>query len=202
MRINKYEKINGNKYKLFLDNGQVITLYEDVILDNKLLFKNSIESLDKIIKDNDNYDIYYKCVKYILIRLRSINEVKEYLKRKNIEEEFINVIINKLLGNKLLNDELFTKAFINDKLKFSTMGEYKIAGELNNHHIDNNIINKYISLIDEDIIREKINKLINKNIKSNKKYKGILLKDKIYKYLLGLGYKSESIIQELNNYNF
>ena len=35
----KYEKINQDKYKIYLDNRKTITIHEDVILKNKLLYK-------------------------------------------------------------------------------------------------------------------------------------------------------------------
>ena len=108
----------------------------------------------------------------------------------------------KISKNNLLNDTIFTQAFINDKLNFTTMGPYKIELELKKHNIDNNIISKCISTIDEDIIYEKINKLITKFIKSNKKYKGFLLKNKIYTNLINLGYSSSMILEVLNNYEF
>ena len=40
MKILKFKKTSKDKYKLFLDNNEVITLYEDVIIDNDLLIKN------------------------------------------------------------------------------------------------------------------------------------------------------------------
>ena len=79
------------------------------------------------------------------------------------------------------------------------MGPYKIEQELKKHQIDSSIINKYLSLIDENILEEKINKQINKLIKSNKKKTN--LKNKIYNNLLSSGYSSSFILENLNNYN-
>ena len=197
MKIIKYQKKNNNNYEIIFENNEKITLHEDIILKYKLLYKQNIDSnfLEKIINDNNNYKIYDKCIKYISIRLRSINEIKEYLKRNNIEDNLSQEIIEKLKRNNQLNDEIFTKAFINDKLKFTTMGPYRIELELQRHNIDNDIIKKYIHEIDEEILKEKINKQITKLIK-NKKNKNI-----IYNKLLNLGYSSEFILSNLNNYN-
>ena len=189
---------------MFLEDGSTIDTYEDVILKNNLLYKKDIDdSLYNIIMNDNVYEeAYSKSINYIGIRLRSINEMKVYLKSKKYSEEVINIIIERLIKNNLLNDTIFTQAFINDKLNFTTMGPYKIELELKKHNIDNNIISKCISTIDEDIIYEKINKLITKFIKSNKKYKGFLLKNKIYTNLINLGYSSSMILEVLNNYEF
>ena len=202
MKIIKYQKKGNSEYQIYLDNGEKLTLHEDTILKNNLLYKKEIdrELYDYLIKDNNKYDIYNKCVKYIGVRLRSINEIREYMLRKEIPDNLIDDTINRLIKNKLLDDETFTKAFINDKLNFTTMGPYRIEQELKKHKIDSQIINKYINEIDYDFLEEKINKQINKLIKSNKKKTN--LKNKIYNNLLNLGYSSSFILENLNKYDF
>ena len=202
MKIIKYEKKGNNTYKIYLENNQTITVYEDVILKNNLLYKKEIdiELLEKISNDNLYEEIYNKCVKYISVRIRSIYEIKEYLRKKEIDTSLIEITIEKLLKNNLLNDEIFAKAFINDKLNFTTMGPYRIEQELKKHKIDQNIISKYLYNIDEEIIDNKINKQIIKLMKSNKKKQNV--RNKIYMNLLSLGYSNEMILRNINNYDF
>ena len=98
MKIIKYEKKGNNTYKIYLENNQTINLYEDVIIKNNLLYKKEIDEflLEKLDIDNNKEDIYNKCVKYISVRIRSINEIKEYLKRKEIDNILIeNTIFGK-----------------------------------------------------------------------------------------------------------
>lgn len=202
MKIIKYEKKGNNTYKVYLENNQTIILYEDIILKYNLLYKKEIDEtlLKKIDKDNSEEEIYTKCIKYISVRIRSIYEVEEYLKRKSIEESIIEKIVDKLLSNGLLNDETFTKAFIHDKINFTTMGPFKIEQELKKHKIDSDIIYKYLGDITEDTIDNKINKQIEKLIKTTKKNKNI--RNKIYMNLLSLGYSNEMILRNINNYDF
>jgi len=202
MKIIKYEKKGNTTYKIYLENNQIITVYEDVILKNNLLYKKEIdlELLEKISNDNLYEEIYNKCVKYISVRIRSIQEIKEYLGKKEIDTSLIEITIDKLLKNNLLNDERFAKAFINDKLNFTTMGPYRIEQELKKHKIDKNIITKNLYNIDEKIIDNKINKQIIKLMKSNKKKQNI--RNKIYMNLLSLGYSNEMILRNINNYDF
>ena len=201
MKIIKYEKKANGNYQIYLDNNQKIKLNEDIILKYKLLYKEEIDEflLGEMIQENNNYDIYNKCVNYIGVRLRSINEMKEYMERKNVDNDIINETLDRLINNKLLDDEVFTKAFIKDKLNFTTMGPYRIELELQKHKIDNNIITKYIYEIDNSLLEEKINKQINKLIKSNKNKTN--LKNKIYNNLLNLGYSSSFILDNLNKYD-
>ena len=200
--IDKYEKNGKGKYRLFLGNGEVIDTYDDVILENELLLKKSIDTstYDKIMKDNNIVEYYNMACKYISIRLRSTKEIKDYLIRKGINSCDIDIVIDKLVNNKILNDDIFTEAFIKDKLRFSNMGEYRIINELKKHNIDSDIINKYSYLIDEDVMSERVIKLVDKQIRINRKLDNYKLRNKIYNNLMGLGYSSNTIVSVLNNY--
>ena len=202
MKIEKYESMNNGQYKIYLSDGTILKINSDVIINNNLLYKKEIDNtlLNKILKENDNANIYNKCVKYISVRLRSKKEIIDYLKKLNIDNTAD--IIDKLTKNNLINDEVFTKAFIKDKINFTSYGPYRIRQELNKYNIDNEIIDKYIKDIDEEILIGKIDKQINKMIKSNRKYSGNILKSKIYNNLYNNGFDKDMIINILNNYNF
>lgn len=204
MKIEKYKKIKEDLYRVLLDNGEIIDIYEDVILANNLLYKSEIEQnlLDKINIEN-NYQLAYNIsVKYIMVRLRSINEIKVYLTKKGYSKDVIDKVIEKLIKNKLLDDEIFTKAYINDKLNFTNVGKYKLISELTTKmKVDNSVVYNVLESYKE-VWNDRIEKLINKYLKSNKKYRGNTLKNKLYIYLVNLGYDKDKVISVLNNYDF
>ena len=204
MKIEKYKKIKEDLYRVLLDNGEIIDIYEDVILANNLLYKSEIDQnlLDKINIEN-NYKLAYNIsVKYIMVRLRSINEIKVYLTKKGYSKDVIDKVIEKLIKNKLLDDEIFTKAYINDKLNFTNVGKYKLISELTTKmKVDNSIVYNVLESYKE-VWNDRIEKLINKYLKSNKKYRGNTLKNKLYIYLVNLGYDKDKVISVLNNYDF
>lgn len=204
MKIEKYKKIKEDLYRVLLDNGEIIDIYEDVILANNLLYKSEIDQslLDKINIEN-NYQLAYNIsVKYIMVRLRSINEIKVYLTKKGYSKDVIDKVIEKLIKNKLLDDEVFTKAYINDKLNFTNVGKYKLISELTTKmKVDNSVVHNVLESY-EEVWNDRIDKLINKYLKSNKKYLGDTLKNKLYIYLVNLGYDKDKVIPILNNYDF
>jgi len=202
MKIEKYKKISEGKYRIILDNGVITDIYEDVIVKNNLLYKKEIDLdlLNKIEEENNYEEAYNISLKYISVRLRSINEIRVYLKKKNIDEIIIDNTIERLVKNNFLNDEVFAKAFIKDKLNFTTMGKYKLINELSKLKVDSEIISKYIEEIDDDIWYERMEKIINKYLKSKKKYDKKTLKNKLYIYLVNLGYDKNLVINIINNY--
>ncbi len=202
MKIEKYEKIGALKYRLYLDNGEIIDTYDDVILENELLLKKELDAhlYNKILIDTNLQEYYNACVKYIQTRLRSTKEIDDYLKRKQVIEEDRIFIIEKLTKKGLLNDKYFTKCFIHDKLKFTNMGEYRIINELKKLNISTPIIEENKYLFNEEIIQEKINKKIEKAIKSNHKLDNYKLRNKLYNSLLRDGYNPSQVISSLNQY--
>lgn len=204
MQIIKYELTKKNNYNVYLSNGEVLTLHENVITENTLLLKKDIdkELYDKLNHDNQVYDLVEVSIKYISIRLRSIKELKDYLKKKNNSENIIEEAISKLIKLGYLDDNKFSKAFIKDKLNFTMMGDYKIKGELIKLGVSPEIIEENSYLLDDSLIKQKIKKIIEKDIRTNKKYSGVILKNKIYNHLVSAGYSKEKVIEVLNNYSF
>ena len=204
MKIEKYELTKKNKYNVFLSNGEVITLDERVITENELLLKKEVDKAlyNKVNKENRIYELIDIAIKYILVRKRSVKEIRDYLKKKEENLELIDIAIDKLIKLKYLDDNIFAKAFIKDKLMFTSMGDYKIKMELERLGVSHEIIDENISLIDESLLEDKIKKQIEKDIRTNKKYSGLALKNKIYNHLVTAGYSKEKIITILNNYSF
>ena len=202
MKIVKYTRLASGKYKVLFDNKKELILYESVIIDTNLLYKKEItnEEYNTLVNLNNYQDIYNKVIKYIGIRLRSKKEITDYLKKMDLSTEVIDDILNKLITNKYIDDERFSQAYIKDKYNFSNNGPYKIINELVKLGIDKDMAYTYTF----DIItneEEKINKLINKYVKSDKKHDWYYLRNKIYNNLINLGYSKEIVINILNNYN-
>lgn len=204
MQIIKYELTKNDKYNVFLSNGEVLVLSEKVITENELLFKKEIDNnlYDKINKENRICELMDVSIKYISFRLRSIKEIRDYLFKKKADTCEIDLVIDKLIKAGYLDDDRFAKAFIKDKINFTNYGDYKIKMELQRLGVISSIIEENILLFDDELIGSRIRKIIDKDIKINKKYSGINLKNKIYNHLLSQGYSKDKVISIMNDYDF
>lgn len=204
MKILKYKKGTKGRYKIYLDNDSILTLYEEVILKYNLLLSKEIDedTLIELDKYNQEYDVYYVALDSISRRFKSTYELKELLKRKEYPEDLIDIAIDKLTKQGYLNDKSFTKSYINTAIMTSNKGPRKIERELIDKKIDKNIIYEEIVVFTEDIQKEKINKLINKGIKANNSRGGIVLKQKIFNDIKNLGYDIDIINLVISDYNF
>lgn len=204
MEIVKYELMKKNIYNVYLSNGEVLELDESVITNNELLLKKRIDNdlYDKLKRDNKICILVNASIKYINVRLRSIKEIKDYLLKKEEDTDLIDEVISRLMEMGYLDDRRFTEAYIKDKLNFTSWGDYKIINELNKLGISSLDIEDNIDLLNDDILNERMRKIIDKDIRTNKKYSGLKLKNKIYNHLLTSGYSKEKVISLINSYDF
>lgn len=200
MKVVKIKKLANNKYKIYLDNNDVIDTYDEVILKNNILYKKEIddELYKKLTKDNTYYALYNKCINLISKRIRSEKEVRDYLAK--YESKDIDKIIDNLKQVHLINDDIFMKAYISDKINLTNNGPLRIENDLISHNIDVNKIEEELAKIDIEIIKNKINKYISKKAKSNK-HSSYFFKEKILNELINEGYPKDLILLSLDKLN-
>ena len=202
MKIEKFIKDTGNKYKVIIDDD-TYKLYDDTIIKYGLLSKKDItkKELEDILSYNDELLSYYESIKYITRKLRSEKEIREYLKKKDIDNNIINKTVKKLYDNNFLNEEIYLKSYINDRINLSNDGPLKIKRDLIKLGMKEENIDEYISNIDNSIWLDKIDTIISKKIKGNTKYSSYILRNKIILYIVNLGYYKDDIVGILNRYD-
>ena len=201
MKIKKYKKDKSNKYKVLIDDEEIV-LYDDIIIKYNLLMKSEIDvsTYNEMIKENSLLLGYYEAIKYITKKMRSKKEIEEYLIKKGLNSKEIKETIKKLEDNKFINEDIYLKAYINDQINLTNNGVNKIKKNLLKLGLDNNKIDDYLSKIDECIFLDKIDKYIEKRIKFNKNTSSYMLKNKIIIDLVNLGFNKEDIVSELNKF--
>lgn len=201
MKIEGVKKTKSGKYKITFDNKETISTYDDVILNNGLLFHKEVDSnlLDKLNIETSYYDIYNKTIKFISRKLRSEKEVKLFLDKNNVSSSDKKKIIDKLKEIRLINDKAFANAYAQDRINLSTDGPHKIKNELVKNDVDEGTISEVMSKIDDDAVYEKLTKLIIKKITSNRNKSNYMLKQKIVGDMINLGYSKEMILEITDN---
>ena len=204
MKIVKYKKIINNRYKVILDNNIELTLYEDVILKYNLLICGNIEEKDlsKIKEDNLFYEIYYSALNSLKARSRSAYTLKLNLIKKEYDEDIVSKVIDKLIKQGYLNDRVFCISYINNQIITTNRGPYRIKKELIDNNISEDIINEEMSTFTDKLQKERIDKIIDKFIKSNHNKGGFILKNKIINNLINLGYDIDIINRVIDTKSF
>lgn len=204
MKIIKYKKTNKGRYKVTLDDGRELLLYEEVILKFELLLKKEISEseLDQVNLCNQEWDVYYVALQNIRARFKSVYDLREVLMKKEYPLESINLAIDKLQKQGYLNDRSYAKSYINQQIITTSKGPNKIKLELLKHKVDDSIVLEELQVFDENLQLEKIRKIIGKLIKTNHTRGGLVLKRKIITDLDHMGYESSFVYKVLEEFDF
>lgn len=203
-KIKSIKKCNNSKYQIeFMDNTK-IKLYDNVILDNNILFKKelTIDDYAKLEEENAKEDVYYQTLKFISKKMRCRKEIEKFLDKYSITIDEKNKIINKLNNNRLINDYAYARAYVQDRFLLSSDGPIKIKDELLSNNIQYEVIESLLSELEEDQIYHKLEKLIQKRIKGNSTKSNYALKQKIVYEMENLGYEDGLINEVLSTTHF
>ncbi len=198
MKIQNIKAIKKNIYEVKVEKHDTFLLFDETILKYNILVGKDINEvlLKEIITYNKVMDSYLKILKKLKTKLRSKKEVTQLLKKEELAEDSINIILEKLEKINLVNDDKYIKAFISDRLNLSLDGPKKILNDLYNKGINKDKIALELDLTPKEVWQLRVDKIISKKIKSNHKYSSNELKNKLKVYLYNLGY--ENIFINLN----
>ncbi len=113
----------------------------------------------------DEKIIIEKIQSYCLYQDRCIKEVKNKLYSFKVSSQLVENIIEYLIDNDYLNEERYTKMFIQGKLRIKKWGRIKLKYELRSKGIDIKIINEHINQINEEDYIEYFNEFSTNKIK-------------------------------------
>lgn len=191
----KYEKglyiltINGNKYTLDEFYYEDLLAYVGKVLEvsdmlTLIAFSSSCKTLKKLYKKIFNHSI-------------STYEVKVKLRKDEVSEEHINLVINKLKERNYLNED----DFINHYKEIYQIKKGKAAFKkfLESKYISTNKINKALLTFEEnkDFVYNYANSFIKNKVGSKN-----LLKQKLYANLINKGFEKSLINKAIDSLEF
>ncbi|MCM3762229.1 recombination regulator RecX [Alkalihalobacillus oceani] len=130
------QKRNKSRYNLYLDRGSgeeyACSVDEDVLIKYHLRkgLKLQDEELSRLLEEDEMKKAYHLALHYLSYRMRSIDEVRSYLQKKEKKPSDIEAVIAKLLEQRLLNDGEFARAYIRSKKNSLLRGPFKLKQEL------------------------------------------------------------------------
>ncbi len=177
MKIKKIKYLKPDTYEITFDDD-VLVIPANLIFKYDLLRKKQIttNNYQQLKHDLIYYDELNRVLKYIGYRLRSKSEIAKYIAEFVYQTE----IMDYLIAHQYVNDTKFAQAFVNDKWNFTKDGVNKIRHKLSAYQVADEIIEDALRMIDDEMISEKLTKIINGKIVKNKKYSRKILWQKNY----------------------
>jgi len=198
-KITKIErqKKRNNRFSLFLDDTFFCGIPENLLLELNLFQGKDVdeEEIEKILEEKEHTEAKRHVIRLFNRRIYSEKDIRAKLKKKRYQENIIEDVVVELKQSSLIDDYLFTKAFVHDRLNLKPKGSFQIAYELKNKGISKTIIDKVFSeegVVQGDFDRASAlakKKLLSlKNIKDKK-----TIKRRLYNSLLIRGFPYEVI---------
>lgn len=136
------QKRNQEYFDIFLDGKFAFTLPAVALVKASLKPEQELspEKVNSLIKEGDFLLNLDRVLKFLSFRPRSKAETQEYLLKKNVGEETRKMVIKKLYEMKLLDDEAFTKWWIDQRSTFRPEGSRLIKYELERKGVPKEVI--------------------------------------------------------------
>ena len=171
---------------------------EKFFIDYDMYYENNFESgkeiafdLYKKILANDEFN---RAKNFALNKIsysqKSTYEIRQKLREKKFSDHVIDDIIAYLDSYGFLDDEAYVKAYIRDKDEISRWSRGKIRYMLKGKHIDDNLIEDYLYLIDDIREAEKAGFFADKKIKGDFSFEN---RTKVFRHLAGKGFDIDII---------
>ena len=170
MTITKIKRIGTtNRFHVYVDES-----YSGIFLDETLAFyklKTDMEidfdEFKAIKKENDVKVAFDMAVSYLEKYNVSQKGIKDYLKKKNFDEQTINNTVEKMKDYGFIDDEKFAKNYF-ESLK-NSKGKRAIANKLREKGISSEIIEEILQDVQEEDELEKAILLAEKFVKNRQK---------------------------------
>lgn len=199
MYITKVRQLGANRYLLEFSNGKQLEVHEDLLVRYRLLKGKEIDQrlLEELNCEEEILRGYRIAINYISYRIRSVFEVRQHLRRKEISEEYIDVIIDRLIENQYLDDVVFAQRWVDDRLRNRPKGKYALFHELKEKGIPSVIIEETLANIDDETEVERAMQLGEKKLRQYKGYDWPKARSKMIRFLTSKGYGMDTIMQIL-----
>ncbi len=183
-----------NYVQIDLDNSEKLKISFDAYTMYKLSSGTNLttECYMELYEESKKFECMEKAFNQLAVRGRSVDELRQYLKKKNFSEKHIEETLDYLKHKGYLNDFDFSMSFVKGKMKSGKSGKDIIVRDLYRKGIGRKIIDKVIRESGADVPDEDALYAL-----AMKKYISVKDKEnsfmKVSNFLRGRGFDYESI---------
>ncbi len=192
--IKQQQKRQG-RYSIFVDDKYSFSLSENELLNSgtRVGREYSAEEFEQLKQTALLDKAYMRSLDLLSRRARSDWEMRQYLKRKEYDQDVIDKIVYKLAQKGYINDKKFADSWINSRRQLKNMSKRKLRLELKQKRVPEEIVNLTLDedeTNEQDVLRELVAKK-----RQQSKYQDNL---KLMQYLSRQGFNYDDIKSALN----
>jgi regulatory protein len=194
------QKNHSNRYNVFLDNDERISITEDMILEFALSSGKVLNDKD-VIKLKERADLAFtreKALELLSLREHGSGELRTKLLQKGYQKHAIAVVVEYLKEKNYLNDERFAQLFFQELIERKRLGPLKAKEKLFQRGVPSEIIENLLSTYDRETQIENCEFHFSKKYKRNEVTETNEGKAKAIRFLQGKGFSWDVISVILN----
>lgn len=125
-------------------------------------------------------------------------EMRDKMRRWEMDEAVQERVIGRLVKERYIDEERYTRAFVNDKIRYQKWGRRKIQQALWMKRIDNDIQQRVLDEVDDEEYLDVLRPLLRQKRKTTKAQSDYELNQKLLRFALGRGFTFDIIRQCLD----
>lgn len=159
----KQQVARPSRISVYVDGKFAFGFSADALLSSGLVVGEELdeERLTALKELAGNDKAYNNALNYVALRPRSEWEVVTYLRRKQVDAELIDTIVERLRGIRLLDDLTFARAWVTNRRLLRATNKRRLADELKRKRIASSIIETVLAEDETDetqVLRELVAK--------------------------------------------
>ncbi|MFR9523167.1 MAG: regulatory protein RecX [Rikenellaceae bacterium] len=129
---------------------------------------------------------------------KSSGDAMRLMSRWGVEQQLRAGVLERLIGDKFIDDRRFAQAYVREKINLSGWGVRKIASSLKTKGISEEIIRESVAELDRDSMCERLISKINGKLRTLKYKDQYDKKSKLIRYALSLGYDYDMVLDAVS----
>lgn len=194
----------GNNVQISFDDSEPVILDYRTVLDNGLRKNDTIDEqfFEQLISESNFLKIKDSAFRLLGRRHHSTSELRTKLIKKKFPKMIIEKVLTDLTEKKMLDDEQFAVAYLEERSVKKKIGVNKLKAELFKRGIDRKIIEKVLLNVDSQLSYDQAMELAQRKMISlrRKELDEKKLKSKIFSFLSSRGFESDVIMKVLSSY--
>jgi len=180
----------AGRYSIFVDDKYAFSLSEGALLDQKIYIGQEVTPQQlAAFKDTSALDkAYGLTLAYVARRLRSEWELHDYFRRKAIDEDAGEQILERLRGFGYVSDLKFARSWVDNRRAIKSVSRRRLTMELRQKHVPDEVVRQVLEE-DETTDLETLRKLVDKK-RGQSRYQD---NTKLMQYLARQGYGYDDI---------
>ncbi len=152
-----------DRYSVFVDGAYAFSLSEGGLIESRLASGQELTGAElQALKQSAGLDkAYGNALRYVAMRPRSEWELRDYFRRKSIDDDAATQIATRLRGLHMLDDLEFARAWVANRRTLKATSKRRLQLELKQKHVPEDIIDRVLrddETSERDVLRQLIAK--------------------------------------------